>query len=98
MQFRDAPSGAPFFQRIVQSAEKRGSVQKRRHSLLEACVGTIVGLAVAVAANWIVLPLFGFPVSLSQSFWIAVVFTTISVARSYAVRRLFNWLHTKGVL
>ena len=73
-------------------------MQLRRHSLLEAGIGTLVGLAVAIAANWVVLPLFGFPATLSQSFWIAVIFTAVSVVRSYWVRRLFNWMHVKGVL
>jgi uncharacterized membrane protein YccC len=72
-------------------------MQKKRHSLLEAGIGTLVGLVVAVAANWIVLPWFGFPATLSQSLWIAVIFTAVSVVRGYYVRRLFNWLHTKGV-
>lgn len=71
--------------------------QTRLQSWIEACVGTLIGLVVAVLANWTILPLFGFPANWSQSFWIAVIFTAISVVRSYAVRRLFNWYHHRGV-
>lgn len=41
-------------------------------------------------ANLIVLPWFGFKVSVSQAFNIGVIFTFISIARSYILRRLFN--------
>lgn len=68
-------------------------MQTKLQSLAEAVFGTLIGLLVAIASNWLVLPLFGFPVNLSQSFWIAVIFTAVSILRSFLVRRLFNWIH-----
>lgn len=72
--------------------------QKKRHSLLEACIGTAIGYSIAFASNLIILPLFGFKPSLHANFWITNFFTVVSVVRSYYVRRLFNYLHHKEIL
>ena len=64
--------------------------QLRRHSALEAVTNVIVGFGVSVLANVFVLPAFGLPVSLSQATGIGVVFTFISLVRSYVLRRVFN--------
>ncbi len=40
----------------------------------------------------LVFPLFGFQASLDQNFGIAMVFTVVSLVRSYALRRLFELL------
>lgn len=61
-------------------------------SLVEAVSNTVLGFVVAVAANAIVLPLFGFPVSFADSAAIGAVFTAIAIVRSYLVRRLFEAL------
>ncbi|MEI4262801.1 DUF7220 family protein [Roseovarius sp. D0-M9] len=66
-------------------------MQSRRGSFLEALVNLAVGYSLAVAANAIVLPLFGFYPSLGQHAAIGAVFSLISVIRSYCLRRLFNW-------
>ena len=39
----------------------------------------------------LVLPLYGFHVTGAQAFGMGLVFTVISVARSYAIRRWFNF-------
>ena len=62
---------------------------------VEACFNVLVGFTVAVISNEVVLPLFGHNVTFSDSFWIAVVFTGISMVRSYILRRLFNWWHVR---
>lgn len=64
--------------------------QKRSHSVLESVANVAVGFAVGVASNWIVLPLFGYAVTPADSVSIAVVFTLISLVRSYVLRRAFN--------
>lgn len=64
--------------------------QSRRGSLAEAVTNTAIGWAINLTANMVVLPLFGFDVTLSQAVGIGVIFTVISVARSYFVRRFFN--------
>ena len=64
--------------------------QSRLMSLLEAKSNALIGYLVAVAANYVVLPWWGFEVSVRASFEIGVVFFLISVARSYIMRRIFN--------
>lgn len=73
-------------------------MQTKRHSALETCASTAIGYSVAFVANMLVLPLFGFSPSLAQNFWISGIFTALSLVRGYAVRRLFNHLHTRGIL
>lgn len=73
-------------------------VQKKKHSLLESCASTALGFFIAYLTTILVLPLFGLRPSLSESFWITSIFTVISVIRGYYVRRLFNYLHHRGVL
>jgi hypothetical protein len=66
--------------------------QSRRWSFFESCVNVVVGYSVAVLAQVLVFPLFGIRVSLADNLLIGVVFTVVSLARSYALRRVFNWI------
>lgn len=61
-------------------------------SAVESVSNVAIGFAVAVVANAIVLPLFGYQTTMSDNVAIAVAFTFISLARSYLIRRFFNWL------
>ena len=67
-------------------------MQSKKMSFVEACVSTFIGYVVAIAAQLVVFPLFDIQVSLAQNFSIGAVFTAVSIARGYAVRRLFNML------
>lgn len=73
-------------------------MQSRKHSFFEACLSTFLGFFVALLAQFFIFPFFGIYTSLTDNILIAMFFTAISILRSYAVRRLFNFLHTKGVL
>ena len=66
--------------------------QTRLGSFVEAWANIAVGLGTSFAANLIVLPRFGFDVTPSDAFGIGAVFTAISLARSYVIRRWFNGL------
>lgn len=66
--------------------------QTKTGSLAEAVANIAVGFGINFTANLIVLPWFGFSVSAGQAFGIGVVFTVISLARSYILRRYFNGL------
>lgn len=68
-------------------------MQTRLQSLLEAWINVIIGYFVALAAQIIVFPCYGIEVSISQNLQIGLIFTIVSIARSYVVRRLFNRLH-----
>lgn len=64
--------------------------QTRLGSLIEACLNVLIGFGISMLANLIVLPVFGYAVTVGDAFGIGVVFTFISVARSYLIRRYFN--------
>lgn len=72
--------------------------QKKRHSIIEICIGTAIGYFVAIITQRIIFPLFDIQVSHSENFTIAGIFTVVSLVRGYFVRRLFNWLHIKNLL
>lgn len=72
--------------------------QSRLMSFLESLINIMVGLGVAMAANAIILPLLGFPISMSQNAIIAAFMTVVSIARSFALRRLFEALHIRNPL
>lgn len=64
--------------------------QSIHHSALEAVANVAIGNGIAFAANLIVLPMFGYHVTVADAFGIGVIFTAISLVRSFFVRRLFN--------
>jgi hypothetical protein len=65
-------------------------IQTRLGSLIEACINVLIGFVINMGANFLILPLIGFHISMAQNLFIGVLYTLISVARSYAVRRWFN--------
>lgn len=67
-------------------------MQSKLDSLLESFTNIFIGFTVATISNLIVLPLFGYYVTPGDSISIAIVFTIISLIRSYIVRRMFNKL------
>lgn len=64
--------------------------QSRIGSFIEACSNVLVGFGINWGANLIVLPIFGYPVTPAEAFGIGLVFTAISLVRSYVLRRAFN--------
>lgn len=64
--------------------------QLKSHSFIESIFNVVIGFFISMAANLIVLPWFGFKVSIKSAFGIGIIFTFISIVRSYALRRLFN--------
>lgn len=67
-------------------------MQTKLGSITEAAANIAVGFSINWCANLLVLPLFGFNVSGGQAFHIGLIFTGISLARSYVLRRWFNGL------
>lgn len=59
-------------------------------SLIEAIANVAVGFWVAVAAQALVFPLFGFHAAPAQHLAIGAIFTGVSLIRSFALRRLFE--------
>jgi len=67
-------------------------MQTKTVSLIEVCLGTIIGLGVAVLTQIVAFPWFGLAATIEQNLQIAAIFTVVSIARGYLVRRFFNWL------
>ena len=65
-------------------------MQTKRQSAIESLTSTTIGIIIGIVLNLTILPIFGYPVSLSDSLWISVIFTVISIIRSYIIRRWFN--------
>ena len=73
--------------------------QSRLGSLIEALFNVLIGFAINWVANLWILPMYGFHVTGGQAFSMGLIFTVISVARSYLLRRFFNsQLHAAAVL
>lgn len=72
--------------------------QTKRASLAESLLNVAIGYGIALASQIIVFPWFGINVSLSANIGIGAVFTVISIARSFVVRRLFESLRVNGIL
>lgn len=65
-------------------------MQTRLGSAVESLTNISIGISVGFVSNIIVLPAFGYPVTISDGIAISCVFTAISFVRSYAVRRIYN--------
>ncbi len=65
--------------------------QTRLGSLYEALFNTFIGFWINFAANLLILPAFGFEsLTVGTNLILGVLYTGISVARGYVVRRWFN--------
>ena len=61
--------------------------QSRLMSLVESLTNVLVGYGVAVVTQMLVFPLFGLAVTVTENLLIGLVFTVVSIVRSYALRR-----------
>ena len=65
-------------------------VQSRGGSLAEAGTNVLVGYGLAIGTQRVVYPLFGIATTLATEAVIALLFTLVSLARSYLLRRVFE--------
>ena len=72
-----------------------GMKQTRWMSLVEAVTNVLVGYGVAVATQWAVFPLFGLHATLQENLLIGLIFTAVSLVRSYVLRRVFEGLRVR---
>jgi hypothetical protein len=64
--------------------------QSRAMSLVEALANVVVGYGVAVVTQILIFPIFGLHTTLVQNLKMGLVFTVVSIGRSYALRRFFE--------
>lgn len=68
-------------------------MQTRTQSLIESASNVAIGYVVAITAQLAVFPMFGINIKMSDNLLIGAIFTVVSIARSYAIRRFFNIFH-----
>lgn len=64
-------------------------------SLAEAIVNVLVGFWISMAVQALVYPAFGIRTSFSADLSIAAIFTLVSIARSFVMRRVFERIRPK---
>ena len=69
--------------------------QSRLMSLVESIANVLVGYGVAVVTQILIFPVFGLHTTLTQNLKMGAVFTVVSIARSFALRRVFEAIRTK---
>ena len=70
--------------------------QSRLMSLIESVANVIVGYGVAVVTQVLIFPLFGLHTTLAQNLKMGAIFTLVSIARSFALRRLFEAIRMRS--
>jgi len=71
-------------------------VQTRFMSLVEATTNVAVGFLLALGTQVAIFPLFGLTVSITDNLSIGCIFTVVSLARSFALRRVFERLRVRA--
>ena len=71
--------------------------QSRTMSLVESVTNVIVGYGVAVVTQLLILPIFGLHTTLAQNLKMGAIFTVVSIARSFALRRVFDAIRMRSV-
>ncbi|MEM0935194.1 MAG: hypothetical protein AAGJ91_04720 [Pseudomonadota bacterium] len=69
--------------------------QSRLMSLVEAIANVAVGYGVAVLTQILIFPIFGLHTTLAQNLKMGAIFTVVSIARSFALRRLFEGIRVR---
>ena len=64
--------------------------QSRLMSMVEAITNVIVGYGVAVVTQILIFPIFGLHTTLAQNLQMGLLFTGVSIIRSFLLRRLFE--------
>ncbi len=70
--------------------------QSRLMSLVESVANVIVGYGVAVLTQILIFPIFGLHTTLAQNLKMGAIFTVMSIARSFALRRAFEAIRMRS--
>ena len=71
--------------------------QSRIMSMAEAAANVVVGYVLAIATQIVVFPWFGIETGLAEHLTIGVAFVGVSLARGYALRRLFEAIRIRSL-
>lgn len=65
-------------------------MQSKRESITESLANTLFGYYINIAVQLVVYPWYGATFTLSQNIQLGLIFLTVSLVRSYVLRRYFN--------
>jgi hypothetical protein len=65
-------------------------------SFVEAIANVVLGFLLALLTQIAAFPLFGLQVSVANNFLIGAIFTSVSIVRSFILRRLFESLRVRN--
>ena len=71
--------------------------QSRVMSMVEAATNVLVGYGVAVFTQILIFPFFGLHTTLAQNLKMGAVFMLVSIARSFALRRVFEAIRARSL-
>ena len=71
--------------------------QSRTMSLVESVANVIVGYGLAIVTQIMIFPVFGLHTTLAQNLKMGAIFTVVSIARSFALRRVFEAIRSKEI-
>jgi hypothetical protein len=70
-------------------------MQSKTMSLIESITSVILGYIIALITQVLVFPLFALDVSVKSHLGIGLIFTVVSLIRSYVLRRVYEKLSRK---
>ena len=65
-------------------------MQTKLDSLIEAVINTFIGFVIAFISQLVFFPIVGIEANLEQNFILTVLFTLVSIIRTFIIRRYFN--------
>ena len=70
-------------------------MQKKRHSIIESGTNIVTGMIISFITQLTAIPAMGIEITMMQQVKLLMVFTLVSLIRTYAIRRFFNNLTRK---
>ena len=67
----------------------------RLMSLVESIANVAIGHGIAFVTQILIFPVFGLHTTVAQNLQIGAIFTVISIARSFGLRRLFEAIRSE---
>lgn len=64
--------------------------QTKKQSLIESVTNVLIGMVISLIVQLIVYPIMDIEVKFIQNIYLTLIFTVVSIARSYIIRRFFN--------
>ena len=71
--------------------------QNHKMTALESTVSVLTGYIITVLIQYLVYPIFGINIPVTQALLISIIIVFTAFVKNYSIRRVFNYLHIKGV-